>query len=85
MDRKISKNKRVNEMSNSEWIDEALSIPMNEIIDYTLMLLLDGELEKELIPIILLLIIEDDKTKQKLIKQMDINEMLKKIVPSIKT
>ena len=78
MDRKISKNKRVNEMSNSEWIDEALSIPMNEIIDYTLMLLLDGELEKELIPVILLLIIEDDETQQKLIKQMDINKMLKR-------
>ena len=81
MDRKISKNKRVNEMSNSEWIDEALSIPMNEIIDYTLMLLLDGELEKELIPVILLLIIEDDETQQKLIKQMDINKMLKRLYP----
>lgn len=56
-------------------------IPENELIEFMLLSLIEGELEKDMIPMILLLIIEDKETQNKLINLIDTKKLLNELKP----
>ena len=56
-------------------------IPVNELIEFMLLSLIEGELEKDMIPMILLLIIEDKETQNKLINLIDTKKLLNELKP----
>tara|TARA_R100001460_G_C3464490_1_gene166372 strand:+ start:138 stop:356 length:219 start_codon:yes stop_codon:yes gene_type:complete len=56
-------------------------IPENELIEFMLLSLIEGELEKDMISMLLLLIIEDKETQNKLINLIDTKKLLNELKP----
>ena len=59
-------------------------IPENELIEFMLLSLIEGELEKDMISMLLLLIIEDKETQNKLINLIDTKKLLNELKPYYK-